>query len=258
VGFGATSVLFGLILLVGSIALFLLDKFKPELHRESDNIYAIFGVICSVFMMTGALNPNHGIDVAVVQMLLVGCSIAMMWQNVQSRTSTPLSKSGRRGAGNRAGNNRIDTSADNQYRPYRATMEERQELEPARGGRKSSRSLDRDRDYDDYAETSKRKRLPEANASAYPETEDWQTAEPQANEENYRDRDRGRQRNRRSQSADSEWESKESEQSSRPAKDDDLANRRRRRSTRKSGTGEGSMSGYVDYEPVDGNADGTY
>jgi Ycf66 protein N-terminus len=42
--FTPAVVLFGMILIVASLGLFLTSKFKPELHQESDNIYAGIGV----------------------------------------------------------------------------------------------------------------------------------------------------------------------------------------------------------------------
>jgi hypothetical protein len=253
VGFGATSVLFGLILLVASIGLFLLDKIKPELHRDSDNIYALLGVICSVFMMAGALNPAHGLDVALIQMMLVGSTISIMWQNVLGRSPNSTAKSGRRNNNAPTRSNSRQEAADNQYRPYRATVDDTQAMEPARGNR--TRSLDRDEDFD-YPETSRRKRLPQGTSSdSWSENNDWERSEIR---ESVPQSDRGANRNRRNRTpATTEDRAEPIDRNDNP-NNDDLAPRRRRRNSRSpSSSGEGSMSGYVDYEPIENN-DGGY
>jgi hypothetical protein len=269
VGFGAASVLFGLILLVASIALFLLDRIKPELHRETDNIYAVMGVICSVFMIGGGLNPTHGVDVAFVNMILSASAISLMWQTVATRESVAPAKSGRRNNNGSRPNYRPERQeADNQYRPYRATMDDTQELEPARGNRNRNRRLDRDENFDTYGESgNRRKRLPQGTSGdSWQDNNDsdWERDErresiprPERKEPDNRDRRSTRAAEREDRFNDDLERGNSGSNSSSSRNDDDLAPRRRKRNSRPKDA-EGSMSGYVDYEPVDGSNDGSY
>jgi hypothetical protein len=82
VTFIPAPLLFGLILLVASISLFVSGKFKPELYRDSDNVYSVIGVICAVLLMA---TPELGIPMLLQQMLLIGVVSTLMWQNLQNR-----------------------------------------------------------------------------------------------------------------------------------------------------------------------------
>lgn len=73
----------GIILIIGAISLFFLDKIKPGYERDSDKIYAVLGLISGIFLLahlTMELVP------AFQQIIMVGMVITLMVQNIRSRT----------------------------------------------------------------------------------------------------------------------------------------------------------------------------
>lgn len=92
--FNTPALLFGFILLVASIALFLFGRFKPELQRDSDNVYAIIGIVCALILFGSAFSLSLGMSFQ--QLLLIGSLIALMWENIKNRQ--PQTPSARRGA----------------------------------------------------------------------------------------------------------------------------------------------------------------
>ena len=80
------SLIFGVILIMASIALFLVGQLKPGLRRDSDNVYALIGVICGLLLTP---QTSLGIGMLLQQMMLIGCLVVLMWENVQARTSNP-------------------------------------------------------------------------------------------------------------------------------------------------------------------------
>jgi Ycf66 protein N-terminus len=83
-GFNTPALLFGIILLVAAISLFFWGRVKPELARDSDNVYSIIGIICSVILFTSAFDLN--LIMGFQQLLLIGSVIVLMWENIQKRT----------------------------------------------------------------------------------------------------------------------------------------------------------------------------
>jgi hypothetical protein len=99
----------GLILIIGGLTLFFLGNIKPDIKRDSDNIYAVVAILAGVFSV---INFTKGFVESLEQLLLVGSLVTLMWQNIQSRTPNPDAKrSGFMGGG------RDD---DRPKRPYRA------------------------------------------------------------------------------------------------------------------------------------------
>jgi hypothetical protein len=86
VAFIPASLIFGVILIMASIALFLLGQIKPGLKRDSDNVYALIGVICGLILTP---QTNLGIGMLLQQIMLIGCLVVLMWENIQARTSSP-------------------------------------------------------------------------------------------------------------------------------------------------------------------------
>jgi hypothetical protein len=145
-GLNTPALLFGIILLVASIGLFFWGRLKPELARDSDNVYSVIGIICSVILFTSAFDLS--LILGFQQLLLIGAVIALMWENIQKRE--PMAMAPRRDD---------DRSP---RRPYRAEYEETGYSGNA-GGRfggsddRGGRGLPR-RDYDDRGSAPKNDR----------------------------------------------------------------------------------------------------
>jgi Ycf66 protein N-terminus len=86
-GLNTPALLFGIILLVASIGLFFWGRLKPELARDSDNVYSILGIICSIILFTSAFDLS--LILGFQQLLLIGSVIALMWENIRLRTPNP-------------------------------------------------------------------------------------------------------------------------------------------------------------------------
>ncbi|NJR68465.1 MAG: hypothetical protein HC771_07180 [Synechococcales cyanobacterium CRU_2_2] len=91
--FNTPALLFGLILLVAAIGLFIFGRLKPELQRDSDSVYAIIGVICALILFGSAFDLSLGMSFQ--QLLMIGSLIALMWENIQARQ--PKGLAARRG-----------------------------------------------------------------------------------------------------------------------------------------------------------------
>jgi Ycf66 protein N-terminus len=76
------SLLFGLVLIVASISLFLTSKLKPNLYEDSDNIYAIVGIVCGLLLM---VTFDLGAAMAFQQLLLLSATISLMWRLINLR-----------------------------------------------------------------------------------------------------------------------------------------------------------------------------
>ncbi len=131
--------LFGLILVVASLGLFLTSKFKPEFHQESDNIYAIIGFVCGLLLLT---QLDLGIGMAFQQMLMIGSVITLMWQHMQVRAENKRLKGGG-SAGGRASGGREPASRRS---GYAAKIDDEPEYAPP--VRSSSRRLNSERQDD--------------------------------------------------------------------------------------------------------------
>ncbi len=91
--FNTPALLFGLILLVASIALFIFGRLKPEIQRDSDSVYAIVGVVCALILFGSAFDLSLGMSFQ--QLLMIGALITLMWENIQARQ--PKNVGARRG-----------------------------------------------------------------------------------------------------------------------------------------------------------------
>ncbi|MGF1461275.1 MAG: Ycf66 family protein [Leptolyngbyaceae cyanobacterium] len=75
--------LIGIVLILGGVALFFLDKLKPGYGRDSDKIYAVLWLISGVFLL-GHLNME--LLASFQQMLMAGMLITLTIENVYTRT----------------------------------------------------------------------------------------------------------------------------------------------------------------------------
>lgn len=81
--FNTPALLFGIILLIASIGLFLWGRIKPELQRDSDNIYAVIGIVCALILFGSAFELS--LPMSFQQLLMIGSLITLMWENFQMR-----------------------------------------------------------------------------------------------------------------------------------------------------------------------------
>ncbi|WP_299414912.1 Ycf66 family protein [Acaryochloris sp. IP29b_bin.148] len=72
----------GVILIVGAIALFFLDKIKPGYRRDSDNVYAFLGLLAGVILLA---HLGMEFTLSLQQMIVVGMLVALMIENIQNR-----------------------------------------------------------------------------------------------------------------------------------------------------------------------------
>ncbi len=72
----------GVILIVGAIALFFLDKIKPGYRRDSDNVYAFLGLLAGVILLA---HLGMEFTLSLQQMIMVGMLVALMIENIQNR-----------------------------------------------------------------------------------------------------------------------------------------------------------------------------
>ena len=75
--------LLGIVLIIGAVALFFLDKIKPGYERDSDKVYAVLCLLSGIFLLghlTMELIPSFQ------QIIMVGMLIALMVQNIRSRS----------------------------------------------------------------------------------------------------------------------------------------------------------------------------
>jgi hypothetical protein len=130
VGFTSPApILFGLILIMAALALFLTSKFKPELHQESDNIYVVIGVICGLLLI---ISLDLSFAMSFQQLLMIGALISITWQYLQVRAENKKLKGG---GGRTTGRDR--EAAPARRSAYNARLDDEPEY-PAnnRGGRK--------------------------------------------------------------------------------------------------------------------------
>jgi hypothetical protein len=83
VNFGTpVPLLIGILLILGAVALFFLDKLKPGYGRDADKVYAILWLISGVFLL-GHLNME--LLASFQQLLMAGMLIAVTIENVTTR-----------------------------------------------------------------------------------------------------------------------------------------------------------------------------
>jgi Ycf66 protein N-terminus len=133
VNFGVpAALLFGLVLILASLALFLTSKFKPDLYQESDNIYAAIGIVCGLLLL---ISLDLGAAMAFQQLLMIGSLITIMWQFMQVRAENKRLKGGGRSAGR---------EAPAWKSGYSAQIDDEPEYAPAkRGNRRNKDRFDR-------------------------------------------------------------------------------------------------------------------
>jgi Ycf66 protein N-terminus len=163
----SAAALFGLVLIIASLSLFLTSKFKPELYQESDNIYAVIGVVCGILLVA---SYDLGAAMAFQQMLMIGSLITIMWQFMQVRAENKQLKGGGRGAGREA-SSRKGYTAQIDDEPAYAPAERRNRRNKDRFDRNnneredreefSSRRATRELPEDRFAEAAPRRRLTE-------------------------------------------------------------------------------------------------
>jgi Ycf66 protein N-terminus len=187
VNFNTPALLFGLILLVASIALFVFGRLKPEIQRDSDSVYAIIGVVCSLILFGSAFDLSLGMSFQ--QLLMIGALIALMWENIQARQ--PKSVGSRRGMLDGVRGWGRDTSTDMSRRGapmeddrpvsrYRAELDDLAPLEEQRTNRRIRGARDgRDEDWGDrpatrreYADGATRRPRGSMNGSPMVDNED--------------------------------------------------------------------------------------
>ena len=74
--------LVGIVLIIGAVALFFVDKLKPGYGRDSDKVYAILWLICGVFLLA---HLNMEFLASFQQLIMAGMLIAVTIENVLSR-----------------------------------------------------------------------------------------------------------------------------------------------------------------------------
>jgi Ycf66 protein N-terminus len=292
VSFGIpAALLFGLVLILASLALFLTSKFKPDLYQESDNIYAVIGIICGLLLL---ISLDLGAAMAFQQLLMIGSLITIMWQFMQVRAENKRLKGGGRSAGREAPpwksgySARIDDEPE--YAPakrrnrrnedrFDRRNNEREDQEELPSRRSATRQLPEER----FAETAPRRRLTEQARTevsslarrqndSWNNDDDWNDEEPVQVRRALPDTDLASQQSeRRSARRRSERPNLDDPDRNLDNNDDPGSAPRRRRprpdtpgdgnervasaaSTRprpESSSREGTTANYVDYEPID-------
>ncbi|WP_373541634.1 Ycf66 family protein [Chamaesiphon sp.] len=279
------ALLFGLVLILASLGLFLTSKFKPDLHQESDNIYAIIGIICGLLLL---ISLDLGAAMAFQQLLMIGALISIMWQFLQVRAENKRLKGGGRSAGREAPPRKSGYTAqiddEPEYAPakrsnrrnkdrFDRSSNEREDREELPSRRSATRELPEER----FAPTAPRRRLTEPARTGISsltrrQNDSW-------DEEDWNEFDEPAQVRRALPDADLASTQSQRQSTSRRAERPNLdeppqrgrdltataedANPRRRRperdpdrdraTTDRSATGQitGTTASYIDYEPID-------
>ena len=278
------ALLFGLVLILASLSLFLTSKFKPDLHQESDNIYAIVGIICGLLLL---LSLDLGAAMAFQQLLMIGSLITIMWQFLQVRAENKRLKGGGRSA---------DREASPRKSAYTAQIDDEPEYAPAkRGNRRTKERFDlsnndredreefpsrretRELPEDRFAQTAPRRRFAEPDRTEVSslarrqndswDEEDWNNADepvrvrralPDADLASTQSGRRSTRRDERPDRAapDLDVASRDEPDAnprrrSRPERGQDLASTSGSRQRPKTGQIAQTTANYIDYEPID-------
>ena len=279
--------LFGLVLIIASLSLFLTSKFKPDLYQESDNIYAIVGIICGLLLL---LSLDLGAAMAFQQLLMIGSLITIMWQFMQVRAENKRLKGGGRSA---------DRETSSWKSGYSARIDDEPEYAPAKRGNRrtkdrfdrsnneledreefaSRRSATRELPEERFAQTAPRRRLADParteviSLARRPkdswDEDDWNESEELQVRRALPDADLASAQSRRSNRRTEERPAAEPPRREREAatSDPDPNPRRRRprpdreqdtadasgekRHRPETGQIEGTTANYIDYEPID-------
>ena len=82
-GFGTpVSLLIGLVLIVGAVALFFVDKLKPGYGRDSDKVYAILWLFSGILLAT---HWDMNVPESLQQLIMAGMLIAVTLENIFAR-----------------------------------------------------------------------------------------------------------------------------------------------------------------------------
>jgi Ycf66 protein N-terminus len=76
------ALLFGLVLILASLSLFIVSKVKPNLYEESDSIYVILGIVCGLLLL---VSLELSAAMAFQQLLLLSATITLMWRFITLR-----------------------------------------------------------------------------------------------------------------------------------------------------------------------------
>ncbi len=203
----SAAALFGLVLIIASVSLFLTSKFKPDLYQESDNIYAVIGIVCGILLVA---SYDLGAAMAFQQMLMIGSLITIMWQFMQVRAENKRLKGGSRTTG------RETPSRSG----YNARIEDEPEYAPAKRRNRREDRFDRSSNEREGREqlSSRRSATRELPEDRYAETASRRFAEPDRTELNSSDR-----RQNDSWDSSNDWNDEEPVQVRRALPDADLA-----------------------------------
>ncbi len=285
------ALLFGLVLIIASLSLFVVSKVKPNLYEESDSIYVVLGIVCGLLLL---ISLELSAAMAFQQLLLLSATITLMWRFINLRAENKQLKNRQSGVERpKAYNARLEDDLDpprerrqgKRRRNVNYDDEERRLLGDSQEyaaepmlSRRRERSFDaEDTQIDRYderrdANSSKRR------SSDWDDDTDWNDAPaprtarralPDADRANTRSERRPRRRDdiATDTPAPREFRDREPRRRDEPiaTNEPDVAPRRRPRPQQdRDGYGdrsdrpsdaEGTMSSYVDYEPiVDPNA----
>jgi Ycf66 protein N-terminus len=271
VGFSSPApILFGLILILAALGLFLTSKFKPDLYQESDNVYAVIGIVCGLLLI---ISLDLSFVMSFQQLLMIGSLISITWQFLQVRAENKRLK----GGGSRSGvaGRERERDVPPARRSYSARLDDESTYPAAaRGGRRFGEERS-DRQFqpggyeyeEDYGMPEQRsgRMLPEYDRADRRESSSYQNESRQRNDYNSSD-ERGDYSRSNSQ-PESDWSdapransASDWEQPERPRRrsggSNETSNRgaqgRRRSSLMDSGDEPAAKStAYVDYEPVE-------
>ncbi len=74
--------LIGIVLIIGAVTLFFLDKLKPGYGRDADKVYSILLLVSGIFLLA---HLNMELLASFQQMIMAGVIIALFIENVQNR-----------------------------------------------------------------------------------------------------------------------------------------------------------------------------
>ncbi len=125
------ALLFGLVLIIASLSLFITSKLKPNLYEDSDNIYVVVGIVCGLLLL---VSLDLGAAMALQQMLMVSAVITLMWRFMNLRAENKQLKARQPGA-------------ERSKATYNARLEDEDDIEVMRERRQGRRR--RSTRYDD-------------------------------------------------------------------------------------------------------------
>jgi hypothetical protein len=281
------ALLFGLVLILASLSLFIVSKVKPNLYEESDSIYVVLGIVCGLLLL---ISLELSAAMAFQQLLLLSATITLMWRFINLRAENKQLKN-RQSGGERpkAYNARLedDLESPRERRPGKrrrsvgyededrrslgasqnSAMDDRVSTRRARSfddpypdedrySNRQDQNIDRRRaDWDDESDwndtpspRTARRALPDADAVDASRVERRTRRSDALSDEDRAPREvRERESRRRDERFDTEEPEISPRRRSRAGRDrDNFADRSDR-----SRDAEGTMSGYVDYTPVD-------